>query len=165
MPGLRAPAVYALATDKVRYVGDPIALVVAEDRYIAEDAVELIEEEIEFLEPVVTYEDALDPAKPRLFDEFDDNVAYTSERDFGDVSGAFAKADRIIEASIWVHRHQPVPMECRGLIASYDRDRSISRSTRRRSRPTCCGSCSLRRSTCRWRRSASSPATSAVDSA
>ena len=51
MPGLRAPAVFGLATDKVRYVGDPIALVVAEDRYIAEDAVELIEEDIELLEP------------------------------------------------------------------------------------------------------------------
>ena len=77
MPGLQCPAVHALATDKVRYVGDPIALVVAEDRYIAEDAVELIDEDIEMLEPVVTYEDALDPAKPPLFDEFDDNVAFT----------------------------------------------------------------------------------------
>jgi carbon-monoxide dehydrogenase large subunit len=122
MPGLRAPAVLGLATDKVRYVGDPIAIVVAEDRYLAEDAVELIEEDIEFLEPVVTYEDAFDPAKPPLFDEFDDNIAYTSERELGDVDAAFAKADRIVEASIWVHRHQPVPMECRGLIASYDKD-------------------------------------------
>jgi carbon-monoxide dehydrogenase large subunit len=122
MPGLRSPAVHALATDKVRYVGDPIALVVAEDRYIAEDALELIEEDIEPLEPVVTYADALDPAKPPLFDEYDDNVAYASEREVGDVAGAFAKADRVIEASIWVHRHQPVPMECRGMVSSYDRD-------------------------------------------
>ena len=91
MPGLRAPAVLGLATDKVRYVGDPIAIVVAEDRYLAEDAVELIEESIEFLEPVVTYEDAFDPAKPPLFDEFDDNIAYTSERELGDVDAAFAQ--------------------------------------------------------------------------
>jgi carbon-monoxide dehydrogenase large subunit len=122
MPGLRAPAVHGLATDKVRYVGDPIAIVVAEDRYLAEDAVELIEEDIEFLEPVLTYEDALDAQKPPLFDEFADNVAYTSERVLGDVDAAFAKADRVVTASIWVHRHQPVPMECRGLIASYDQD-------------------------------------------
>jgi carbon-monoxide dehydrogenase large subunit len=121
MPGLRAPAVHALVTDKVRYVGDPIALVVADDRYVAEDAVELIEEDIEVLEPVVTFADALDPAKPPLFDEFDDNLAFSSEMEVGDVSGAFAKADRVVNASIWVHRHQPVPMECRGLIASYDR--------------------------------------------
>jgi carbon-monoxide dehydrogenase large subunit len=122
MPGLRAPAVYALATDKVRYVGDPIALVVAEDRYTAEDAVELIEEDIDWLDPVVTYEDALDPSKPPLFEEFDDNISFTSEMAIGDVDGAFAKADRVVEASIWVHRHQPVPMETRGLIASYDKD-------------------------------------------
>ena len=121
MPGLRAPAVYALATDKVRYVGDPIALVVAEDRYIAEDAVELIEEDIDMLDAVVTYEDALDHSKPRLFDEFPDNTAFNSEMAIGDVDGAFAKADRVVQASIWVHRHQPVPMETRGLIASYDK--------------------------------------------
>jgi carbon-monoxide dehydrogenase large subunit len=120
LPGLKAPAVYALATDKVRYVGDPIAMVVAEDRYIAEDAIELIEEDIEMLEPVVTYADALDPAKPHLFDEFDDNVALRSEMAIGDVDGAFAKADRVVEASLWVHRHEPVPMETRGLIAAYD---------------------------------------------
>jgi carbon-monoxide dehydrogenase large subunit len=122
MPGLRAPGVYALATDKVRYVGDPIALVVAEDRYTAEDAVELIEEDIDWLDPVVTYEDALDPSKPPLFDEFDDNISFTSEMAIGDVDGAFAKADRVVRASIWVHRHQPVPMETRGLIATYDKD-------------------------------------------
>ncbi len=121
MPGLRSPAVHGLVTDKVRYVGDPIAIVVAEDRYLAEDAVELIEEDIEFLEPVVTYDDALDPTKPPVFDEYDDNIAYTSERVLGDVDAAFAKADRVVGASIWVHRHQPVPMECRGLIASYDK--------------------------------------------
>jgi carbon-monoxide dehydrogenase large subunit len=122
MPGLQAPAVYALATDKVRYVGDPIALVVAEDRYVAEDAVELIEEDIDWLDPVVTYDDALDASKPSLFDELEDNVAFRSEATFGDVDGAFARADRVVHASIWVHRHQPVPMETRGLIASYDVD-------------------------------------------
>jgi carbon-monoxide dehydrogenase large subunit len=121
MPGLKAPAVHALATDKVRYVGDPIALVVAEDRYIAEDAVELIEEEIDALDAVVTYEDALDRSKPRLFEEFPDNIALSGEMAIGDLEGAFAKADRIVHASIWVHRHQPVPMETRGLIAAYDR--------------------------------------------
>ena len=120
MPGLQAPSVYALATDKVRYVGDPIALVVAEDRYVAEDALELIEEDIDSLDPVVTYEDALDAARPRLFDELEDNVAFRSESSFGDVDGAFARADRVVHASIWVHRHQPVPMETRGLVASYD---------------------------------------------
>jgi aerobic carbon-monoxide dehydrogenase large subunit len=120
MPGLRAPETYALATDKVRYAGDPIALVVAEDRYIAEDAVELIEEDIEMLDPVVTYDDALDPSKPPLFDELGDNVAFTSDMALGDVDDAFARADHIVRTSIWVHRHQPVPMETRGMVAVYD---------------------------------------------
>jgi carbon-monoxide dehydrogenase large subunit len=120
MPGLRAPVTYALATDKVRYVGDPIALVVAEDRYIAEDAVELIEEDIEMLDAVVDYDDGLDPTKPPLFDELEDNVAFTSESALGDIDDAFARADRVVRTSVWVHRHQPVPMETRGMIASYD---------------------------------------------
>jgi carbon-monoxide dehydrogenase large subunit len=122
MPGLRCPAVFGLVTDKVRYVGDPIAIVVAEDRYTAEDALELIEEDIEFLDPVVTYEDALAPDGPRLFEEYEDNVAFASEMVLGDVDGAFAKADRVVNASIWVHRHEPVPMECRGMISSFDKD-------------------------------------------
>ena len=121
MPGLRCPAVFGLATDKVRYVGDPIAMVVAEDRYTAEDALELIEEDIDFLDPVVTYADALDEALPNLYDEYEDNVAFASEMILGDVDAAFAKADRVVGASIWVHRHEPVPMECRGMIASYDK--------------------------------------------
>src|SRR5208282_5592386 len=110
---------YALATDKVRHVGDPLALVVAESRYIAEDALELIVEDIEMLPPIVTYADALDPTKPPVFDELGDNVYLTAAMSFGDVDAAFAEADRVVRASIDVHRHQPVPMECRGLIASW----------------------------------------------
>src|SRR5262245_10055544 len=112
IPGMKSPTFFGLATDKVRYVGDPLALVVAVDRYTAEDV----------LEPIVDYDDALDPAKPPLFDEFDDNVSMTSESSRGDVDAAFAKADRVIRATVHVHRHQPVPMECRGTIASWDGD-------------------------------------------
>ena len=122
MPGMRSPAFYALATDRVRYVGDPIAMVVAEDRYIAEDALELIVEDIEMLEPIVTYEDALDPAKPPLFDEIGDNIAFSGEMALGDVDAAFARADRVVRATVSVHRHQPVPMEGRGLVATWDAD-------------------------------------------
>ena len=117
---MKSPTFYALATDKVRHVGDPLALVVAESRYIAEDALELIVEDIEMLDPIVTYEDALDPTKPPVFDELGDNVYLTAAMSFGDVDAAFAEADRVVRASIDVHRHQPVPMECRGLIASWD---------------------------------------------
>lgn len=120
MPGLRSPAFHALATDKVRYGGDPIVLVVAESRYIAEDALELIVEDIDMLEPIVSYDDALDPSKPRLFDELPDNVNLVVSRALGDVDAAFAKSDRVVRATISVHRHHPSPMECRGIIASWN---------------------------------------------
>jgi carbon-monoxide dehydrogenase large subunit len=123
MPGMRSPSFYPLATDKVRFVGDPIALVVASDRYTAEDALELIVEEVDPLDPIVTYDDALDPSKPPLFDEIGENIAFTGEMALGDVDGAFARADRVVEATISVHRHQPVPMEGRGLVAIWDAER------------------------------------------
>jgi aerobic carbon-monoxide dehydrogenase large subunit len=120
MPGIKIPASYALATDKVRYVGDPIALVVAESRAVAEDALELIVEDIEMLEPVVTYADALDPSSPVLFEEFEDNIALTGEVAMGDIDAVFARADRVVSATVSVHRHQPVPMEGRGSIADWN---------------------------------------------
>ncbi len=123
LPGLRSPKFHALATDKVRHVGDPMAMVVAEDRYIAEDAVELIIEDVEMLDPVVSYEDALDATRPPLFDDIGENVAFNGEMTLGDVEGAFARADRVIPMTISVHRHQPVPMEGRGLVAVWDPDR------------------------------------------
>ena len=121
MPGMNAPVYHALATDKVRHVGDPIAVVIAESRYLAEDALELIVEDIEMLEPIVTYEDALDPSKPPLFDEFENNVNLVAPpMVIGDVEAVFAKADRVFTASVRVHRHHPMPMECRGTIADWD---------------------------------------------
>ena len=122
IPGMKVPSFFSLATDKVRYVGDPLALVVAEDRYVAEDALELIVEDIEMLDPVVTYEDALDPGRPPLFDEFEDNIAFAGDMTLGDVDAVFAAADRVVSASVRVHRHQPVPMEGRGLVAAWDRE-------------------------------------------
>jgi carbon-monoxide dehydrogenase large subunit len=120
MPGIRILSFHALATDKVRYVGDPIALVVAESRAVAEDALELVVEEIEPLAPVVTYEDALDPGRPALFDELGDNIAMRSEMVIGDIDAVFAGADRVVTATVRVHRHEPVPMEGRGSIACWD---------------------------------------------
>ena len=122
IPGIKLPSFYSLATDKVRYVGDPLALVVAEDRYVAEDALELIVEDIEMLDPVVTYEDALDPGGTPLFDELEDNIAFAGDMTLGDIDAAFAAADRVVSASVRVHRHQPVPMEGRGLVAAWDRE-------------------------------------------
>jgi aerobic carbon-monoxide dehydrogenase large subunit len=118
--GQRVPEFYALVTDKVRLVGDLVAMVVAESRYEAEDACELIEVDYEPLPPVATYEAAMDPSSPALFEDLGDNVVYTSSQEIGDVEGAFAEADRVIEATLRQHRVANSPMETRGAVADYD---------------------------------------------
>jgi carbon-monoxide dehydrogenase large subunit len=119
--GADTPAYSAIATDKVRLVGDPVALIVAETRYIAEDAAELIEIDYEDLPAVASAEDALDPSGPAIFEDLGSNVLVSGTSNvFGDVDDAFARADRVVRASIAQHRHQNVPMETRGTIASFD---------------------------------------------
>jgi aerobic carbon-monoxide dehydrogenase large subunit len=117
------PEFTLLATDKVRLVGDPVAIVVAESRYLAEDGCDLVEVEYDDLPPVMSAAFALDPNSPPLFANLGNNIARPHSRhEFGDVSGTFASADRIMDFHIDVHRHQNVPMEGRGCVASYDAD-------------------------------------------
>ncbi|HUK77349.1 MAG TPA: xanthine dehydrogenase family protein molybdopterin-binding subunit, partial [Thermoleophilia bacterium] len=117
------PEFTLLATDKVRLVGDPVAIVIAESRYLAEDGCELVEVEYEDLPPVVDAAFALDPGSPPLFANLGDNIARPHSRhEFGDVSATFAGADLVADFHIDVHRHQNVPMEGRGCVASYDAD-------------------------------------------
>ena len=115
------PEFTLLATDKVRFFGDPVAVVVAESRYLAEDGCDLVEVEYDDLPRVVDAAFALDPASPPLFANLGDNIARLHSRhEFGDVSATFTNADRVIDVRIDVHRHQNVPMEGRGCVASYD---------------------------------------------
>jgi carbon-monoxide dehydrogenase large subunit len=121
-----APDYTLLATDKVRFTGDPVAIVVAESRYLAEDGCELVEVDYADLPPVATAATALDAGSPRLFANLDDNVIGPHKRsEFGDVAGTFKSADRVEEFHIDVHRHQNVPMEGRGIVASHDPDTGI----------------------------------------
>jgi len=114
------PEFTLLATDKVRFVGDPVAIVIAESRYLAEDGCELVSVEYEDLPPVASARFALDPGSPPLFANLGDNIARPRSRnEFGDVPATFAGADRVYEFRIDVHRHQNVPMEGRGCVASY----------------------------------------------
>ena len=123
-PGLFGPAPVAftlLATDKVRLVGDPVAVVVAESRYVAEDALEQIVVDYDDLPSVATATQALDPSSPPIFEDMGSNVVTgPTTKTHGDVEAAFASADRIVRANLKVHRHQNVPMECRGCVADYD---------------------------------------------
>jgi aerobic carbon-monoxide dehydrogenase large subunit len=115
------PEFTLLATDKVRLVGDPVAVVIAESRYLAEDGCELVEVEYDDLPAVVTAAFALDPSSPPLFANLGDNIARPHSRnEFGDVASTFANADRVVDFHIDVHRHQNVPMEGRACVASWD---------------------------------------------
>jgi carbon-monoxide dehydrogenase large subunit len=121
-----APEYTLLATDKVRFVGDPVAIVVAESRYLAEDGCELVEVDYADLPPIATAATALDAASPRLFANLDDNIIGPHKRnEFGDVAGTFKNADRVEEFHIDVHRHQNVPMEGRAIVASHDADTGV----------------------------------------
>ena len=121
-----APEYTLLATDKVRFVGDPVAIVVADSRYLAEDGCELVEVDYADLPPVATAAAALDAGSPRLFANLDDNIIGPHKRnEFGDVAGTFKNADRVEEFHIDVHRHQNVPMEGRAIVASHDPETGI----------------------------------------
>src|SRR6266568_538192 len=120
------PEFTLLATNTVRLVGDPVAVVVAESRYLAEDGCELVEVDYDDLPPVMDAAFALDPGSPPVFANLGDNIARTHSRhEFGEVSATFADADRVLDFHIDVHRHQNVPMEGRGCIASYDADSGV----------------------------------------
>ncbi len=118
--GLYTPYFWALATNKVRMVGDPVALVLATSRYIAEDALQLIDVEYETLGSVATIDQALKPTSPQLWDKADGNVMFNSTRRYGDVDAVFASADRVITHTFDCHRHSNQPMETRGCVAEFD---------------------------------------------
>ncbi len=114
---LKAFLQYPLANDRVRYVGEPVALVVAESRARAEDALARIDVDYEPL-PVVT--DALASPAAVLFKTAPDNVASRIRQSFGNITNAFSRADRIVRLRFDTGRHTAVPMETRGLLAAYD---------------------------------------------
>src|ERR671921_365364 len=108
-----------LARDRVRYVGEPIAAVLAEDAYLAEDAAELIEAEYEGLPVTLEAREAVEEGAPQLRDRVS-NEAATLSMGYGDVEEAFRSASRIIETEVRIGRHSAVPLETRGLVAEYD---------------------------------------------
>ena len=125
MEGLKRSQQTPVATDRVRYVGDPVAVVVAQDRYVAEDALELVEVAYEDLPAVTDARAAMAADAPRLHDEVPGNVPADFEVDVGDVKRAFAESDLIVEETFETQRHAAVPLETRGLVAEYDEVREV----------------------------------------
>lgn len=117
---LKAPMpYYPTATDKARFVGEPVAVVVAADRYLAEDAAELVEVDYEPLPAVVDVRKALRDDAPRLHDEADGNVATDRTFSFGEVEEIFARADHVLAGEYDFPRYSSTPMECYSVIADW----------------------------------------------
>jgi carbon-monoxide dehydrogenase large subunit len=109
-----------LAKDKVRHVGEPIAVVIAKNRYIAEDAVEDILVDLEPLEVVADIESALDPDAPLVHEDLDSNLAAHMIQGKGDYAKARAEADVVISRKIIIDRGAAAAMENRGIVADWD---------------------------------------------
>ncbi len=109
-----------LVKDKVRHMGEPIAVVFAESRYIAEDATEDIVVDFEPLDAVVDLEKGLEPGAPLVHDDMDSNMAAHLVQDKGDYEAAKAKADLVIKRRIVIDRCVAGAMENRGVVAQWD---------------------------------------------
>ncbi len=119
LPGLRVPRHHLLAQDRVYFVGHPVAVVVATDRYLARDAAELVEVEYEPLDAVADPEKALAAGAPAVHPEWPDNIAFTFRQEGGDVEEAFRQADVVIKQRIVSQRLIPTAMETRGVVADW----------------------------------------------
>jgi aerobic carbon-monoxide dehydrogenase large subunit len=108
-----------LAHDKVRHVGEALAVIVAESRYAAEDAAQLVELDLEALDPVLDPEAALRPGSPVVHDKFGTNRIGAFTIGKGDADGALARAPRKLKRRFH-HRYAAMPMECRGVVAHHD---------------------------------------------
>jgi aerobic carbon-monoxide dehydrogenase large subunit len=109
-----------LAHDKVRHVGEAIAIVVAESREMAQDAAELVTADFDELPAVVDPEAALRPDSPLVHDRFGTNLVGEFSIGRGDVEAAFAAAPHRLKRRFYHNRYAAVPIECRGVVALYD---------------------------------------------
>lgn len=108
-----------LARDKVRFVGEAVAIVVADSRYIAEDAAELVDVEYETLPAVVSA--GCEPSgHVPIIDGLPDDIIYNEAASFGDVDEAFASAPHVFVKDFSLARSMAAPMECRGTVATYN---------------------------------------------
>ncbi|WP_068251268.1 aerobic carbon-monoxide dehydrogenase large subunit [Janibacter corallicola] len=112
---------YALAKDEVNYVGEAVAFVVADDRYVAEDALDRIEVEYELLDPVVGIPAARE-ASDLVHDDVADNRAATLHQSFGDAAAAIDAAPHRLSLDLSIERSASTPLEGRGTVARWDGD-------------------------------------------
>src|SRR3989475_1732903 len=116
---MKSAARPVLARDRVRFVGEAVAVVLGSVRYGARDAIDLIEVDYEPLTPIVNPEKAIAKGAAPLHAGHKDNVAFKWELEGGDLKAAFKSADKVIRQRIVNQRLIPVPIETRGVIADY----------------------------------------------
>jgi carbon-monoxide dehydrogenase large subunit len=118
--GQRPTPYYALARGRARYAGEPVAVVVAESLYQAEDARDAIEVDWEPLDSVGDAMLALEDGAPRVYEDWPDNVAGVFESEMGDVDAALEEADVVVTEKLRVQRHFACSIEGRGVLAEWD---------------------------------------------
>jgi carbon-monoxide dehydrogenase large subunit len=117
----------ALARDRVRHVGEIVAMVVAESRAAAEDAAELVEVDYEPLPPATDMVAAAAANAPLIHAAWGTNVGVHFETGFGDTDGAFRRADAAVRETFHIQRYVGMPIETRGVVARWDaRDESLT---------------------------------------
>ena len=109
-----------IPSEKVRFVGEPYALVVAESRYLAEDALELISPQLDPLPAIATTDDALDENAPILHEKLGRNIAAQLHTKKGKGAEGLKTAPHRLKRRFYHHRYAAMPMECRGVVADYD---------------------------------------------
>ncbi len=116
---------YCMAVGEARYVGEPVAAVVAETRAIAEDALQLIEVSYEILDHVLDGRKALAPDAPLVHREIGTNLVFYGKWDYGDIDQAIGKADKVVKRSLHFHRFSSTPIETTVVVANYDKGTGI----------------------------------------
>jgi aerobic carbon-monoxide dehydrogenase large subunit len=119
LPDLKVPKFSVLAQDKVIFVGQPLAAVVATDQYKARDAADLIDVDYDPLDVVTDPEKAVKQDCPVIHEEFGTNIAYLHNAGTGDVEAAFKEADKIVSQRLIHQRLAPIALEPRGVLAQY----------------------------------------------
>ncbi|MFC3458550.1 xanthine dehydrogenase family protein molybdopterin-binding subunit [Massilia haematophila] len=118
--GVKAPMeMWALAVDRVRYVGEPVAVVIAEDRYLAEDAADLVTVDYRPLDPVTSIDEAILPDAPVLHEGVGSNVVSDRSFRYGDPETAFAHAAHTVELTVRYPRNSCTPIEGAVVVADW----------------------------------------------
>ena len=123
VPGMKQAPRLLLASEKVRYIGDPVAVILAENRDAAEDARDLLDSDYTPLEAVTDPEEAARPGAPLLYEELGTNIALRRSKQSGSVDDVFARAERTTHLRLVNQRLAPSALENRACLFDYDAQR------------------------------------------